>query len=136
MKTTRRHFLCSVTSLLACAALSPASALAAEGDAKKLVYKLNVLMTDTATAATIGEAYLKQAPEEADAEKLANLICGTPERRAELEEATPGARRKILEELTRGDFERNDTVSIAGWVLARTDARRCALASITRPATP
>lgn len=79
----------------------------------------------------IGEAYLARADGEPD---LASLIEGMPPLfapdgglRADLSAAEAHAR---FDERVARDFERGDVVTVDGWVLARTEARLCAMAAL------
>ena len=38
-----------------------------------------------------------------------------------------------IEEFVQADFENGETVVVRGWVLSRTEARQCALFSLTNP---
>jgi hypothetical protein len=68
---------------------------------------------DAATIARIGEAYRKQAPEEAQKDKLIGLLqAGVDPRRI------------------RAEYAAGNTVILKGWVLSLTEARQCALYSL------
>jgi hypothetical protein len=136
MKTTRRSFIASITSFFAVAAVTPSRAFAAD-DATRLIYKLAILVPDRSAAALLGREYLALAQDESAADKLADLVCGSSaDVRKQVVESTPGARRKILEQLIAQDFDKGQTVKIHGWVLARTEARLYALVAATPPTTP
>lgn len=72
------------------------------------------------SARAVGRAYLATAPAEAAlaAEALGPLLAARP--------LWPVLRRRIGEDFTSGD-----TVMVDGWVLARTEARLCALCALT-----
>ena len=73
--------------------------------------------------ARIGRIYLSKVPDEADAGLLRALIGAT----------APGQRngdwKAHFDGLKRSDFSKGDTVIIDGWLLARCEARFCALFS-------
>lgn len=81
-----------------------------------------------ASRAVVGRAYLEVYPDEASVARLVELI-GVPA--DELASATDGTaalpwfRQRIAE-----DFRTGRTVLVRGWVLSRTEARVCALASL------
>jgi hypothetical protein len=90
---------------------------------------LESLLTDIAGARAIGLRYLAIAPEEADRAALAALLFsgfseppGSPIEFARL--------RGTLAEQRDRDFAAGDTVVIGGWIVARTEARLCALAAL------
>jgi hypothetical protein len=84
---------------------------------------------DPGSAAAVGHAYLQDNPDEADVERLLAGIC--PPRHG-----SPCASRRhsrMADELDariRDDFIGNRTVLVRGWLLAQTEARLYALASL------
>ena len=40
---------------------------------------------------------------------------------------------KMMAEKVQADFDKGETVVVRGWVLSRTEARQCALFSLTNP---
>lgn len=69
----------------------------------------------------LGTAYLEASPGERDPQRLAAAIAAG--RHEELgDRAAPG-----IEDRIRRDFEASRTVCVDGWILARTEARQCAL---------
>ncbi len=78
------------------------------------------------SAAHIGTWYLEIEPEEADVTTLVRALVGPAQERPR----TMG--RHHLESMVREDFARGDTVAIGGWILARSEARACALAALLR----
>ena len=88
------------------------------------------LLTDIAGARTIGLRYLALAPDEADRTALASaLFSGFSESPASPIEFTE--LRSTLAAQRDRDFAAGDTVVIGGWILARTEARLCALAALS-----
>lgn len=88
------------------------------------------LLHDLDGARAIGMRYLANAPEERDAGFLArelfDRIGGVPRTAPE----RAAARRMIAARRAR-DFATSDTVLIDGWILARSEARLCALAALS-----
>ncbi len=78
---------------------------------------------DQDTASDIGRKYLSQFPEENNKRKLVRLLG---------ENLTSGNNdaSTALSELIAKDFQEDRMVTIDGWVLARTEARQCALFSL------
>lgn len=76
---------------------------------------LLALLGDPEKIRRLGLAYRAQVPEEADAATLIALLA---------------ADEHGLEARVRADFAAGHTVCLHGWVLARTEARQCALASL------
>lgn len=79
--------------------------------------------------AYVGARYLATAPEEASVDRLTELVGVDPavsDDRAALEAEIPRVRDQIADE-----FEREETVRVDGWYLARTEARLCALIALS-----
>ena len=66
----------------------------------------------------IGNQYRTNTPGEASARTLVKLLNTVPPER--------------MDENITNDFETGQTVLVAGWILSVTEARQCALASITQ----
>ena len=77
------------------------------------------LIWDTQTIKAIGTAYLHQVPDEASVRDLVALL--------------PTTSNTGLEEAVRHDFAMGNHVLVDGWILSVTEARQCALASISEP---
>jgi hypothetical protein len=88
--------------------------------------RLAGIFREPASARAIGRAYLRQAPEEADAARPLDLI--HPGDCAAL--STTELRRAVAAR-QRADFAAGRTVLLDGWVLSRTEARLCAFAAVT-----
>jgi len=80
-------------------------------------------------AAVLGRAYLAGHPEEAELGALLRHFA----------DLGAGDLRQALSERLRLDFEERETVRLRGWVLARTEARLCAICALLhereKPAT-
>lgn len=127
----RRWFL-QLSALLAVAVgLGPKKAIAAPpvaGGVHGLHGELACLLPDRVHAAVVGAEYLASAPHEADLDGL--------QRRFQFAlDSRHGARAAVAERLRR-DFAEGDTVRLRGWVLARTEARLCAMAALTERGGP
>ena len=95
-----------------------------------LAARLAALPRHGASAAAIGRAYLRLAPEEAVKPLLAALVAADAAPPARLLAARDGELRRILAAAQREDFRAGRTVSVRGWLLSRTEVRLCALAAL------
>lgn len=76
------------------------------------------MIWDTETIKAVGDQYRLQIPSEKSEMSLIKLLkAAAPE----------------LEDIIKKDFETGNTVIIDGWILSTTEARQCALFSITGP---
>ena len=86
---------------------------------------------DPTAAARVGAAYLKVVPEENDRNVLLERLAGPRldewERLAREDEAALG---DALRAQVREDFRGGRVIRLHGWLLARTEARLCALAAL------
>jgi hypothetical protein len=119
-RTLLRSGLIAALALLA-GPLAPRRAAAA-GPAARLVG----IFREPASARAIGRAYLRQAPEEADAARLLALI-----HPGDCAALSASELRRAVAARQRADFAAGRTVLLDGWVLSRTEARLCALAAVT-----
>ena len=84
------------------------------------------------SARTLGKAYLRLAPEEADPFLLVNSICETDrDLRRILLQGDDRRLRVAVQNCSRRDFANGQTVILDGWMLSRTEVRLCALALVT-----
>jgi hypothetical protein len=131
MKTARRSVLLAVAgwALLPVAALARLPLAASDPDAR-LLARLATFFAVPDSAAALGAAYLRQAPEEAQAASLvARLFPGVAS--AALERWPDGALRSALAGRLSEDFAQSRTVVLEGWVLSRSEARLFAAAALT-----
>ena len=133
MAAGRRQFLrLSASTGLASFALSCSwpgmtAVLAMEQPAgSDLASALTTLFKDPEGAAAIGRRYLALYPEEADAEHLAAALFQAPKP----PRATTDALRSELSHQRQQDFRDGDVVVVDGWLLARSEARACALSTL------
>jgi hypothetical protein len=131
--TTRRALLlgaAGVTASLAAERLGswPFSPLA-PGSAQE---RLAALLADHEGASAIGRAYLRTVPAESDARVLTSLLADSLSRGSRLGRMSESALREQLHHRTLDEFRTLRTVEVDGWVLARTEARLCALVAASR----
>ena len=87
------------------------------------------LFNELESARAVGYEYLKVAPQEASKEVLVRLLSQDMPRAWWLE--GNHSLRDHLALQTIRDFERHQTVVVSGWILSRTEARLCALATMS-----
>ena len=87
-------------------------------------HALAAIVDEELTPKMIGRRYLTLYPEEADIDHLWTRLAGlsAPSSSDEL-----GVR---LEKLRQQDFEEGEIAIVDGWILARTEARACALLTL------
>jgi len=85
-----------------------------------------------ASARAVGRAYLAAHPAEADLGLLARRLAAEPAtaRALAVASADPAALGQALAQAIRTDFLARRMVKLDGWLLARTEARLCALACL------
>jgi hypothetical protein len=79
---------------------------------------------DKETVDSIGSRYRKQWPEEHSETSLQKILDDLADNGPDKE--------KALKLAIQEDFKKGDTVIIDGWILARTEARQCALYSLIK----
>jgi hypothetical protein len=83
------------------------------------------------SAKVIGQAYLRNVPEEAEVSQLAAGICSfQTERPTAFTTAAPEQCRALLLQQQRQDFAHGRVVKVEGWILSQTEARLCALVTL------
>ncbi len=85
---------------------------------------------DEKTLRDIGAAYLKNTPAENNKEQLTALLL-TDKNGKVLKKSDKEAVAGSLNEKTISDFSGFNTLTLAGWVISQTEARQCALFSLT-----
>jgi hypothetical protein len=86
---------------------------------------------DAQTIHQIGEAYQKEAPSENNQSELTRLLATDTSGNQIRESSDSAAIASYLDKRVHDDFTQNKTVVINGWVLSLTEARQCALFSLT-----
>lgn len=98
------------------------------GGGESIAARLAGLIERRADARALGCAYLRLHPEEAAREPLLERLLPDIQRGSEvLRRLTTARLREAARRQRERDFARGDTVLIDGWILARTEARLCAL---------
>lgn len=89
-------------------------------------------MSDPSTIEALGKAYLEMAPQEnTPATLIDHLLLDA--RNKPIPAPTDSLELKeFLQQKVQSDFESGNTVIVSGWVLSLTEARQCALFSLTQ----
>jgi hypothetical protein len=125
MTLDRRRFL-QVAAVGAVASLAgSACALDTGEDAQALTKPALLGMLGPERAREIGTQYRAAVPNENTAAALRGAISSSQRRKF------PWTSRQSIEEQIRDDFAAGRTIVISGWVLSRTEARQCALYSLS-----
>ena len=88
-------------------------------------------LCDSKTIQEIGEAYQKQAEDGNDETVLVNLLSTDKQGKPIIETTNNTSIASILSQKIQQDFQQNKIVVVNGWVLSLTEARQCALFSLT-----
>jgi hypothetical protein len=99
--------------------------------------RLAELLKHEESARIVGREYLRVVPAEASRGVLtARVAERLPGGLRTVDTASDGRLHELLLHSTVQDFEDERTVELRGWVLARTEARLCALAALGGRAVP
>jgi len=119
----RRHFIQTSASLLAMTAVTRLSA----GTQAYTHPELLSFLGDRSYIHQLGLAYQSRFPEEANVASLTRILQDSIN---QLPVASASGMQDRFNSLVMSDFTRGDTVLLDGWVLARTEARQCALSTL------
>jgi hypothetical protein len=128
----RRHFLHITLAGAAATAIPFAGCEALSGDRQKLSHPLFLThFCDEAAILEIGRAYQAMDPVARDAKTLADALMKDVLGESNSSKDTGRIPTRKIDDRIRKDFSENLVVTPAGWVLSRTEARQCALFSLT-----
>ena len=88
-------------------------------------------IVDAQTIRDIGNAYRKQLATDVDKDKLLNLLL-TDDAGKAVSSSDTTLLKTVLNDKVKSDFEKGNTVTVKGWVLSETEARQCAVYSLTQ----
>jgi hypothetical protein len=129
----RRAILrCLIASFGAVGILSPATLAASASpsaihdltNAREIRRALTTIFTQASASKAIGHKYLTKYCDEASAEYLWRMIRGSSTL------SSPGDLKTHLRRLREKNFEEGEIVILDGWILARIEARACALVAL------
>jgi hypothetical protein len=92
-------------------------------------------MCDDKTVREFGTAYCTRVPDEAKQENLVSLLlasCGEPQGQTNNSDADNTRLAQQLDKAVRDDFSAGRVLTIRNWVLSQTEARQCALYSLSK----
>ena len=125
MTLDRRGFLQLTAAGMVASLTNSACARDTGEDAQALAQPALVEMLGAERAREIGTQYRAAVPKENTAAALRAAISISQHQRS------PWIGRRSIEEQIRDDFAAGRTVVVAGWVLSETEARQCALYSLS-----
>ena len=89
-------------------------------------------ISDPATIDALGKAYMDMAPGENTEKTLMDNLLLDAGNNAIPTTTENFELKELLQQKVQSDFERGNTVIVSGWVLSVTEARQCALFSLTQ----
>lgn len=138
IKINRRSFIISAISLSALSPIQPQHKWTApfeQNERSSFGPRLTKLLGHKESAKIIGIEYLKIAPHEADKQILVDLLyTGFTQANVTPVDADTTKLSQLLELRMRLDFEEEKIVKLRGWIVSLTEARLCALASLSKTA--
>jgi hypothetical protein len=87
---------------------------------------------DAKTLQEIGAAYREKVRDESNEKQLINLLLADSTNTVMPVSSGDALISSLLAKKTREDFDNGKTVIVKGWVLSETEARQCALFSLTQ----
>jgi hypothetical protein len=122
----RRNFILLTSAGVAAIAIPTLVYSLHENPVDKLLFQPESLaeIWDTDTMNTVGLNYMLKVPKENRERILVKRLMGKSKREA-------GNLATMLEQQIKNDFITGNTVMVDGWILAVTEARQCALFSLT-----
>lgn len=88
-------------------------------------------LCDEKTLKDIGNVYRKNTPAENDPEKLRAMLLAEQEGKPVPSSTDPSFIRLSLQQKIKQDFEEKRITVVNGWILSVTEARQCALVSLS-----
>ncbi len=89
-------------------------------------------INDPETIVALGESYRTTVPDESTSEKLIDKLLLDVEDNVIAQDTDDAALIELLEEKVKSDFDQGETIILDGWILSKTEARQCALFSLTQ----
>jgi hypothetical protein len=120
--SSRRQFLWTFGFAIAALSLRKAIAFEASDLTKEMV---RIFRDYPSCGLAIGRGYLAAVPSEASEAELTSLIIGDGTKLG------PLGLKEWLDSRIRKDFDEDRVVSIGGWILSATEARLCALVTLS-----
>lgn len=130
-----RRTFCEITSIAVVGTFVPF--MSCSGPEASLVRKLNLPTTmatinESSTIIEVGNAYLDQNPSENSPKILINQLLINSKEGSISKNTDSKTLQKLMSQKVKADFDNGETVIVRGWVLSRTEARQCALYSLSQ----
>ena len=130
-----RRTFCILSSTGLASMLLPIASCSADDPALQTHLSLPATLAtinDTDTITALGQAYLEQVDGENTAALLIDTLMVKPDGGAIPPTTNNVALQRLMAKKIQHDFDNGETVVVNGWVLSRTEARQCALFSLTQ----
>lgn len=130
-----RRTFCEITSIAVASTFVPfmgCSGPDASIDQKLSLPTTMATINESSTITKVGNAYLNQTPSENSAEILINQLLINSKGDSIPKNTDSKSLQKLMSQKVKADFDNGETVVVRGWVLSRTEARQCALYSLTQ----
>ena len=124
MTLDRRRFLQLTATGMVASLTNSGCACDSGEDAQALAHPSLLEMLGADRIVEIGTHYRAAVPSEITIAALRDAITSS-------QREFPWIRRRSIEEQVRDDFAAGRTIVVSGWVLSRTEARQCALYSLS-----
>jgi hypothetical protein len=131
----RRSF-CEITSMAVASTFLPFMGCSEPDSSLNRTLSLPSTMAtinESTTITEVGKAYMEQVPSENSPEKLIDQLLINSKGDSIPKTTDSKTLQKMMSQKVKSDFDNGDTVVVRGWVLSRTEARQCALYSLTQP---
>ena len=130
-----RRTFCEITSIAVASTFVPFMGCSGSDDSLDRKLSLPTTMAtinESSTITKVGNAYLDQNPNENSPEILINQLLINSKGDSIPKNTDSKTLQKLMSQKVKADFNNGETVVVRGWVLSRTEARQCALYSLTQ----
>ena len=131
-----RRTFCGLTSMAVASTFLPfLSCSEPESSLHQRLSLPNTMATinESTTIDDVGKAYMEQVPSENSPESLIDQLMINSKGDTIPKTTDSKTLQKMMSQKVKSDFDNGETVIVRGWVLSRTEARQCALYSLTQP---
>lgn len=130
-----RRTFCEITSIAVASTFVPFMSCSepdASIDRRLSLPTTMATINESSTIVKVGNAYLDQTPSENSPEILINHLLINSKGDSIPKNTDSKTLQKLMSKKVKADFDNGETVVVRGWVLSRTEARQCALYSLTQ----
>jgi len=131
-----RRTFCEITSMVVASTFLPFMGCSEPDSSLHQTLSLPSTMAtinESTTITEVGKAYMEQVPSENSPEKLIDELLINSKGDNIPKTTDSKTLQKMMSQKVKSDFDNGETVVVRGWVLSRTEARQCALYSLTQP---